>query len=322
MFDVSTIQAAAVLIGPYVVRTPLVESAVLNRRVGGRVLFKAEMLQRTGSFKFRGACHRILKLAEAERRGGVLAWSSGNHALAVATMCAELGIAATIVMPTDTPAPKQDGVKAAGATIRFYDRRTEVREEIGLEIAARTGAVIVPPYDHEDIMAGQGTAGLEIVSQAEALGVRPDLALCGASGGGLIGGIGTAMRSAWPDLEVWVVEPEGFDDVGRSLRAGERVGNVPGPVSICDALMAPMPGEVTFPVHRRVLSGGVSVSDDEVRAAMRVVFADLKLVVEPGGCVGLAALLSGRVALEGRTAVVMLSGGNVEAGLFAGVLEG
>lgn len=300
------------------VRTPLVESPALNERIGGRVLMKAENLQRAGAFKFRGAYNRISRLGEDERRRGVVAFSSGNHAQGVAAAARLAGTPAIIVMPSDSPRVKVEGVLAFGGEVREYDRWTESREAIGAAIAAERGAVLVPPFDDPFIIEGQGTTALEMLEQADA---PIDQLLCGASGGGLMAGINLVMAERSPDTRVFVVEPEAFDDTARSLAAGERVGHPQGTPSICDALMAPTPGELTFPINRR-LAGAITVSDAEVAEAMAFAFRRLKLVVEPGGAVSLAALLAGKVEARDRTTALVLSGGNVDPELFAAIIEG
>jgi threonine dehydratase len=312
------VEAAAVRLRGRAVRTPLLESEVLNDRVGGRVLLKAECLQRTGSFKFRGAYNAISQIdADA-----VVAYSSGNHAQGVAAAAKLLGKAATIVMPADAPTIKIESTRAFGAEVRLYDRAGESREAIGAEIAARTGAALIKPYDDPRIIAGQGTAGLEIARQAEDRGAPPERALAPCGGGGLIAGCALALRTAFPGIAIYAVEPAGLDDTGRSLGAGERVVNAPGATSICDALLIPTPGELTFALNRRLLTGGLAVSDAEVRNAMAFAFRHLKLVLEPGGAVALAAVLSGRLPLERRTVAVVLSGGNVDEALFAAAVTG
>jgi threonine dehydratase len=312
------VEAAALRLRGVAVRTPLLESEALNERVGGRVLLKAECLQRTGSFKFRGAYNTIAQIdADA-----VVAYSSGNHAQGVAAAAKLLGKAATIVMPADAPAIKIANTRAYGAEVRLYDRARESREVIGVEIAARTGAALIRPYDDPRIIAGQGTAGLELAGQAEDHGAAPDLALVPCGGGGVIAGCALALRAAFPRIAIYAVEPANLDDTARSLKAGERVANAPGATSICDALLIPTPGELTFALNRRLLAGGLAVTDDEVRDAMAFAFSHLKLVLEPGGAVALAALLSGKLPLEHRTAAVMLSGGNVDPALFAAAITG
>jgi threonine dehydratase len=313
---VADVEAAAARLEGVARRTPLLESETLNRRLGGRVLFKAECLQHTGAFKFRGAYNTLAQI----EAGDVVAYSSGNHALGVAAAAALLGRRATIVMPADAPAIKIEGTRAYGAEVRLYDRWRESREDIGAEIAARTGAALIKPYDDPRIIAGQGTVGLEIAEQARAAGAVPDAALVPCGGGGLIAGCGLALRAALPAIEVLAVEPEGFDDTARSLASGRRETNPQGARSICDALLLPTPGELTFALNREQLAGGLVVSDDDALHAMAAAFRELKLVVEPGGAVGLAALLGGRFALRGRTVAVVLSGGNVDPALYTQAL--
>ncbi|MBN9466012.1 threonine/serine dehydratase [Brevundimonas sp.] len=300
------------------VRTPLLESPALNAVVGGRVLMKAETLQRAGAFKFRGAYNRISRLNAEERRRGVVAFSSGNHAQGVAAAAALAETPAIIVMPSDSPRVKVEGVIGFGGEVRTYDRWTESREAIGAAIAAERGAILVPPFDDPFVIEGQGTTALEMLDQADA---SFDQLLCGASGGGLLAGINLVLAERSPDTQVFVVEPEAFDDTARSLAAGERVGHPQGPPSICDALMAPMPGELTWPINRR-LAGALTVSDAEAAEAMRFAFRHLKLVIEPGGAVSLAALLSGKVEARDRVTGIVLSGGNVDPALYAEVIEG
>ena len=316
ILDYGEILAAAERLHGVAVLTPLLESDELNRLTGGRLLLKAEPLQRTGSFKFRGAYNTIAQLGTRP----VVAWSSGNHAQGVALAARLLGVPATIVMPTDAPAIKLDNTRSHGAEVVLYDRWGESREVIGQRIAAESGAEIVKPYDDARIMAGQGTVGLELAEQARAHGAAPDALIVGASGGGLIAGCGTAVRHFFPAIEILVAEPLGFDDHGRSLRLDQRVANEPGARTICDALQAATPGELTFEVNRRQLAGGLVVSDPEVEEAMRLAFRHLKLVVEPGGAVGLAAALAGKFDCRGRTVAIVLSGGNVDPELYAAVL--
>jgi threonine dehydratase len=310
------VEAAAHRLQGLACRTPLLESEALNALTGGRVLLKAESLQRTGSFKFRGAYNTISQIAAP----AVVAYSSGNHAQGVAAAARLLGKAATIVMPADAPAIKLESTRAWGAEIRLYDRERESREEIGAEIALRTGAALVKPYDDPRIIAGQGTAGLELAEQAKEEGSALDAALIPCGGGGLIAGCGLALVELCPGVEIFAVEPAGFDDTRRSLAAGERIADPPDGRSICDALLIPLPGEVTFELNRKQLAGGLAVADEDVRRAMAFAFRHLKLVVEPGGAVGLAALLAGGFDARGRTVAVVLSGGNVDPGLFVDVL--
>jgi threonine dehydratase len=304
------------------VRTPLVRSERLDGFAGGTILLKPECLQRTGSFKIRGAYNRLSQLAEggiAER--GVVAFSSGNHAQGVAEAARLLGMHAAIVMPSDAPAIKIDNTRRLGAEVILYDRWTESREAIAQKLASERGAVVVPAFDDPGVIAGQGTVGLEMAEDAVALGFGLDEVYVPASGGGLAAGVGLALGAISPKTAVRTAEPALLDDHARSLAAGERLSNDPAARSICDALLAPAPGEITFAVNRHRLAGGVTATDDEVLRAMRFAFEALKLVIEPGGAVALAALLAGRIDARGKTVCIVLSGGNVEPALFARALE-
>jgi len=303
-----------------IVRTPLIEVADGSPLFGRRVLVKAETLQRTGSFKDRGATAFLHRLGPEGRSQGVVAFSSGNHAQAVAAAAARFGVPATIVMPSDAPAVKVRRTGERGATIITYDRATEDREAIAAGVAAETGAAIVPPYDHPWTIAGQGTAGLEIAADALSLGVTDPIVLVPTGGGGLVAGIALSLSVDLPDADVWTVEPEAFDDHRRSFAAGERVGVAAGATSICDALLAPTPGEIPFEINRRLVKGSAAVSDDQVRAAIRFAAEELRLVVEPGGSVGLAALLAGSVPGT-RPVVIVLSGSNIDPAMLSGCLS-
>jgi len=318
----SDIRAAAARIAGLAQTTPLIENAWLNAATGARVLVKPECLQHTGSFKIRGASNRLARLTAQERRAGVVAFSSGNHAQGVAAAAERLGIRATIVMPSDAPALKRENTRAHGAELRLYDRARESRETVAADIAETTGAVLVPSFDDADIMAGQGTVGLEIAEQAEALGAGLDTALTPIGGGGLIAGCATALQASFPDIQVIGAEPEGFDDAARSLAAGERLANAPAAPSICDALLAPSPGALPFAVMRARVAFGLAVSDQEVIAAMRFGFERLKLALEPGGAVALAALLAGKLEPRGKTIALVLSGGNLDRETFCDLLTG
>jgi threonine dehydratase len=315
------VQDAARQIAGHAVRTPLIESPALNERAGGRVLMKAENLQLAGAFKFRGAWNRISRLTADELKRGVVAYSSGNHAQAVAAAARMAGTSAIIIMPADSPKVKVEGVRWFGGEVRMYDRYTESREDIGEEIAASKGSVLVRPFDDPFVIEGQGTIGLEIVEQAKAIGAAPlDQLVCGASGGGMIAGINLAMASLSPHTPVIAVEPKHYNDMQLSIAAGERLTHPPAPGTICDALMTDRPGELTFPINRRV-DRVETVSDAEVAEAVRYAFHTLKLVVEPGGAVSLAAVLAGKVETRDRTTAVILSGGNVDPALFAAIIE-
>jgi len=282
----------------------------------GRVFLKAEILQRTGSFKFRGAYNKLSSIPERERGRGVVAFSSGNHAQGVAAAAKILGMPAVIVMPSDAPRPKRERTAALGAEVVLYDRVRENRQTIAQEIAQKRGAALVPPYDDPLIIAGQGTAGREIIEDLAALGLAPDAVVVTASGGGLTAGIALAVKARVPEARVYTAEPEGFDDHARSFRSGAREKNSALTGTICDALMAQTPGELTFAINRTLVTEGAAVSDEEVGAAVAFAFRELKLVVEPGGAAALAALLSGKIDIKGKIAVAVLSGGNVDPGLF------
>jgi threonine dehydratase len=311
------IEAAARVVAPFAVRTPLLSFPVLNERAGTKVFLKPEMLQRTGSFKFRGAFNKLSSIPQDKRSGGVVAFSSGNHAQGVAAAAKILNMQATIVMPADSPLTKRERTKAYGAEVVLYDRDREDREAIANDIAGKRGATLVRPYDDPFVIAGQGTAGREIAEDMAALGLIPDIVVAPASGGGLIAGVATAVKARFPQAEIIVAEPEGYDDHALSLRVGHREAHPAAARTICDALMAAMPGEMTFSINSKLLAKGVSVTDAEVGAAVAFAYRELKLVVEPGGAVGLAALLAGRIDARDKNVVIVLSGGNVDADLFA-----
>ena len=317
MPTIETIQEAAERIAPYAVKTPLLESPFLNERLGARVLLKAEVLQRTGSFKFRGAYNRISQIDRAAFPGGVVACSSGNHAQGVAEAARLCGLPAVIVMPSDAPAIKVARTKRSGAEVVFYDRNTEDRDAIARDISGARRAAYVAPFDDPAVISGQGTVGLELAEQAKAAGVELEAVLVPCSGGGLTAGIALAMKANMPGARVHTVEPQYYDDYARSLRSGERERNVSAPASICDALLISQPGVLTFAVNRKRLGEGLAVSDNEARMAVAFAYEELKLTVEPGGAVALAALLSGRYALTGKPVAVVLSGGNMDPAMLA-----
>jgi threonine dehydratase len=317
---IDDIRAAAQRLKDLAVRTPLLESPALNAQVGGRVLLKAETLQRTGSFKFRGAYNRISQIPEAARAGGVVAYSSGNHAQGVAAAAALLGLPAVIVMPSDAPAIKVANTRGYGAEVVFYDRFGESREEIGATIAASRGATLVRPYDDAGVIAGQGTCGLEVVEQAAHEGLSLDTMLVCCGGGGLTAGCALAFEALSPATAVYTVEPADYDDTRQSFDAGRPVPHGATTASICDALLSSQPGDLTFSVNLPRVRGGLAVTDAEVKAAMRYAFRTLKLVVEPGGAVCLAAVLAGKTTTAGKVVGLTLSGGNVDAELYRAVL--
>lgn len=317
------IEAAARRLAGQAVETPLIESPALNERWGGRVLIKAETLQRVGAFKFRGAYNRLVQLSDDEKARGVVAFSSGNHAQGVALAAKLLGIPALIVMPSDAPAVKVAATRSYGAEIKLYDRLTESREAIAVGIAQERGATVVPAFDDPHIIAGQGTVGLEMIRQAEAMHAAFDVVVSPIGGGGLLAGTSTAVKTLSPGTAIVGVEPVGFDDTLQSLQAKQRVSLKPTTRSLCDALESPFPGELTFPILQRTLADVALVTDAEVAEAMRFAFSTLKLVVEPGGAAGLAALLAGKVRTwSDRTVGLVLSGGNVDPDQFARVIRG
>jgi threonine dehydratase len=310
------VDAAAKVLAGVAIRTPLVNSPVLDARLGARVFLKAETLQRTGSFKFRGAYNKISSIPPDRKVNGVVAYSSGNHAQGVAHAAQLANMPAVIVMPSDAPKAKRERTAALGAEVVLYDRDTEDRAAIARDIAQKRGAVLVPPFDDPYVIAGQGTAGREICEDLAKLGVKPDVAVVGASGGGLIAGIAIAMKARVPDVKFYSAEPEGFDDTMRSFKSGKRETNPRMSGTICDALMTSTPGVITWEINKKLVGEGVYASDDEVGRAVAFAFRELKLVVEPGGAIGLAALLAGKLDIKGKVVVAVLSGGNVDAELF------
>ena len=316
------IAAAAKRLFGVAVRTPLINAAVLDELLDARVFLKAETLQRTGSFKFRGAYNKISSIPQDKRAAGVVAYSSGNHAQGVASAAKLLGMRATIVMPADAPRAKRERTKALGAEVILYDRNTEDRAAIARKLVDERGATLVPPYDDPLIIAGQGTIGAEIVEDLARLELVPDIVVVGASGGGLAAGISLGVKARVPGAKFYTVEPEGFDDTARSFVSGRREHNERMSGSICDALMSNTPGELTFPITSKLIGQGIAVSDAEAGRAVRYAFEELKLVVEPGGAIGLAALLAGKLDVKGKVVVGILSGGNVDVELFAKLIAG
>jgi threonine dehydratase len=317
---IEDVRAAAERLRGLIVDTRLVESPALNERFGARILFKPEILQRTGSFKFRGAYNKISTIPDEDRRRGVVAFSSGNHAQGVAASAAMFGVEAVIAMPYDAPAIKIDNVRRMGAEVVLYDRFGEDRMTVVGPYINERGMILVPPFDDPEIIAGQGTIGLELVAQAAELGVHLDAVIIPCGGGGLSSGISLAVKACSPDTEIWVAEPEYFDDTKRSLASGERVSNEAGHRSICDAILTPEPGALTFAINRKTLAGGVAVTDKATAAAMRDAATYLKLVVEPGGAVAFAALSSGEIEVAGKCIAVVLSGGNADLGSYAEII--
>jgi threonine dehydratase len=303
------------------IQTPLLESGELNARIGGRLLIKAETFQLSGSFKFRGAYNRLVQLSSSERRRGVVAYSSGNHALAVATAATMIGANATVIMPHDAPKIKAEKIRCLGARIVFYDRVSDHREDIAHEIARQTDAILVPPFDDPHIIAGQATAAVEALAQLARLNLSADALLASCGGGGLTSGCALAASHSSARTNVYAVEPVDFDRVRRSLMAGTPVSIDSDDRTICDSLMARTPGRLTFVILRAFLAGSITVSDADVATAVLVAFRDLKLVVEPGGAAALAAVLSGRFDGRDKITLVICSGGNVDPDAFASLID-
>ena len=301
-------------------RTPLLEAAGLDRIAGRRVLVKAESLQTTGSFKARGAWAAVSALPE--RTAGVLAYSSGNHAQGVAWAASAHGVPSVILMPSDAPAAKVAGTRALGGEVVLYDRAGEDRDALGARLAAERGLTLIPPFDHPEVIAGQGTTGLELAKQAGAAGVAAAEVLVPCGGGGLSAGIALALEAEAPALRVRTVEPAGFDDMARSLASGRRERNAASTGSLCDAILTPAPGALTFPVLSRLALPGLAVSDAEALRAMEAAFRHLKIVLEPGGAVALAAALFRPEAVTGEAVIVLATGGNVDAAMFSHALAG
>ncbi len=314
------IRAAGQRLSGHAVRTPLLESRLINDRLGGRLLVKPECLQVTGSFKFRGAFNRISQLSNRQLRNGVIAYSSGNHAQGVAAAAHMRTIPAVIVMPSDSPRIKLGNTRAWGAEVVTYDRHGADREAIARELAEDRGLTLVPPYDDPDIIAGQGTVGLEIAEQCLERELVPDAVTICCGGGGLSSGSAIALAGHFENCDLHTAEPEGWDDTARSLAAGKRIVLEDTPPSICDALLARTPGEQTFAISRKLMKSGTVVSEQEVIDAMATALSAFKLVVEPGGAVALASLLSGQVAVRGRTVVAVISGGNVDPDFYRKML--
>lgn len=315
------IKDAAGRLHGFAIETPLLESPLLNDELGYRLLIKAEVLQRTGSFKFRGAYNRVSRLSPEERRRGVVGFSSGNHAQGVAAAAKLVGTPAVIIMPKAAPAMKVANTRAYGAEVVLYDRANEDREAIGERLARERGLTLVRPFDDFHVIAGQGTGGLEIARAARARGLRLDAVLVPCGGGGLTAGLALALEAESPGTEVWAVEPAGWDDWKRSFASGKIERADGRGSSFCDALLTPSPGAMTFAINRRLVRGALDVDDAAVMKAMALAWRHFKLVVEPGGAVALAAVLAGALPVKGRTICAVCSGGNVEAAVFRTALE-
>lgn len=321
MTDISRIEAAAFRLQGHALRTPLLGSALLNEIAGRRVWLKAECLQHTGSFKFRGGWAAVSALSPEARAQGVIAYSSGNHAQGVALAAQRHGAPCVIVMPADAPPVKIANTRDYGAEVVLYDRARDNRDAIGARIAAERGLTLIKPFDDAEVIAGQGSCGLEIAEQATELGIREADVLVCCGGGGLASGVALALESRAPGLRVRTAEPEGFDDMARSLASGRVQRNDAASGSICDAILTPAPGALTFPILSRLAGPGLVVSDAEALRAMALAWLRLKVVLEPGGAVALAAALFRPDQIEGDDVIVIASGGNIDAGLFASALS-
>ena len=321
MSTIEMIEAAAGRLAGHVRRTPLLSSPFLDEIAGRRVLVKPECLQHTGSFKFRGGWSAVSALDPETRARGVIAFSSGNHAQGVANAAKLHGVPAVIIMPSDAPKMKIDNTRALGAEVVLYDRANEDRDALGAKLAAERGLTLIKPFDDPLVIAGQGTTGLEIAEQAGEQGVNRADVLVPCGGGGLTAGIALALEAHAPGLRVRPAEPEGFDDTARSLASGKIERNPRLSGSLCDAIITPQPGEITFPINKRLCGPGLVVTEDEALHAMALAFARLKIVIEPGGAVALAAALFRRDQIDGDAVIAVASGGNVDAGVFRMALE-
>ena len=316
IISVEDIENAYTKIKNSIINTPLVSNDFINNYLDAEVYFKLENLQNTGSFKLRGATHKISTLSQQNVDNGVVAYSSGNHAQAVAYAAMNNNINAKIIMPKNAPRIKIENTKRYGADIILYDTFFENREKIANEIKEKENRALIKPYDDTDVIAGQGTAGIEIATELQSLDIIPDIYLCCCGGGGLVAGTSTYLKNKFPNLKAYAVEPEGFDDTKKSLEQGKIIENEPNKKSICDALLAPMPGKITFPINLKNLSGGIFVSDEEVKKTIILLSEHLKIVVEPGGAVAAAAVLNNKINIKNKKIIVMISGGNIDLELF------
>ena len=316
-FDYNNIIKAYNKIHSDIVKTPLVTNEYINKLTGGNIYFKLENLQKTGSFKLRGATNKISQLSKEHKSRGLVAYSSGNHAQAVAYASLQENISAKIIMPNNAPKIKIENTKKYKAEVILYDPKKEIREEIGKEIEKKENRMLIKPYDDYDIIAGQGTAGYEISQDLANLSITPDIYLCCCGGGGLIAGTSTYLKYKYPNIKSFAVEPYGFEDTKISLINKKIISNKPGFSSICDAIITPQPGQLTFPINIKTLSGGIVVEDDEVKNSIKILAEHLKIIVEPGGAVAATAALTKKINLKNKTVVVMISGGNIDLDRFS-----
>ena len=318
---INDIKNAQATLNGHIVATPLLQAPLLNAQLGARIFIKPECLQKTGSFKIRGATNRIKNLRGDEAARGVVAFSSGNHAQGIACAAKEADIKATIIMPEDTPNIKLSNTKQYGANVITYDRYTQDRLVVAEQVVNETGGILIPPFDDPFVMAGQGTVGLEIADQLKSINIEPDYLMVPVGGGGLLSGTSVGFEHSFPEGQIYGVEPENFDDLTRSLASGKIEKNNLNARSICDAILTNSPGQLTFPIIKKYVSGGLTVSDDQAMAAMKTAYEHFKIVCEPGAAVGLAAILNEKLDIKNKNVVIVISGGNVDLALFQQALN-
>ena len=315
-FSYQNIDTAHSQIKNQIIQTPLISNDYINKKLNSKIFFKLENLQNTGSFKFRGASYKISKLNDENKKNGVVAYSSGNHAQAVAYASLQQNINCKIIMPKNAPKIKIENTRKYKAEVILYDPETESRESIGEKISIEENRTLIRPYDDIDIIAGQGTAGKEIYEQLMQISTIPDIYLCCCGGGGLIAGTSTYLKEKFTNIKSYSVEPFGFEDTKKSLNSGKILPNKKGYTSICDAIITPQPGDVTFPINLKNLEDGLVVTDEEVKNAIKFLSEHLKVIVEPGGAVAATAALTEKINLKNKTVVVMISGGNIDFEMF------
>ena len=315
-FSYQNIDTAHSQIKNQIIQTPLISNDYINKKLNSKIFFKLENLQNTGSFKFRGASYKISKLSDENKKNGVVAYSSGNHAQAVAYASLQQNINCKIIMPKNAPKIKIENTRQYKAEVILYDPETESRESIGEKISIEENRTLIRPYDDIDIIAGQGTAGKEIYEQLMQISIIPDIYLCCCGGGGLIAGTSTYLKEKFTNIKSYSVEPFGFEDTKKSLNSGKILSNEKGYTSICDAIITPQPGDITFPINLKNLEDGLVVTDEEVKSAIKFLSEHLKIIVEPGGAVAATAALTEKINLKNKTVVVMISGGNIDFEMF------
>ena len=315
-FSYKNIDIAHSQIKNQVIQTPLISNDYINKKLNSKVFFKLENLQNTGSFKFRGASYKISKISEENKKNGVVAYSSGNHAQAVAYASLQQNISCKIIMPKNAPKIKIENTKKYKAEVILYDPETQSRESIGEKISIEENRTLIRPYDDIDIIAGQGTAGKEIYEQLMQISIIPDIYLCCCGGGGLIAGTSTYLKDKLPNIKSYSVEPFGFEDTKKSLKSRKILSNEKGHRSICDAIITPQPGNLTFPINLKNLESGLVVTDEEVKNTIKFLSEHLKIIVEPGGAVAATAALTEKINIKNKIIVVMISGGNIDLEMF------